>query len=499
MRDASPGCRPRAHRPDGDRLTRRHARTTLRCARSPRAPVRPSTTPTTSSRRRSSGCSIALRRRPAPGLDGRLALDGLPEPRPLARAPPPGRPAPAARGDRPRDAGHARPRRARERGCARDRRRHGHGSARTRDGSSSSPRPARADRGSRRGSGARSSRRGPCSAGAGVSCARRSPSPPEPHVAAARRAAPVGGVVAWSGRLTSIREASPEAPISVAPSRIRTPAGARRARRECLLSCRHGARGGRSALAGPGRLSRGLGPPEAPRGGPRGRPDPRPAAAPRAPRGADARSPGGRRPRARDPGRARTRGIEVLRVERGGEVTYHGPGPARRVPDPASRGPRPAAAAVRPRARGRAGRHLRGVRRRRAAAARAIPAAGWTPTAPQPRKIGALGIRVERGVAYHGIALNVGVDLADFDLIDACGMPGVVSTSIAAERGQARRAALADRRRPRRRRLRRVARAPPRRHARRRPAVRRQPGRGARRPRAPGRRRAGLTRIGEGT
>ena len=39
-----------------------------------------------------------------------------------------------------------------------------------------------------------------------------------------------------------------------------------------------------------------------------------------------------------------------------------------------------------------------------------------------------------RGVSYHGIALNVTVDLSDFDLIDACGMPGVVSTSIAAER-----------------------------------------------------------------
>ena len=59
------------------------------------------------------------------------------------------------------------------------------------------------------------------------------------------------------------------------------------------------------------------------------------------------------------------------------------------------------------------------------------------PDGAEPRKIGALGIRVERGVAYHGIALNVSVDLADFDLIDACGMPGVVSTSIAAERGQA--------------------------------------------------------------
>jgi len=41
---------------------------------------------------------------------------------------------------------------------------------------------------------------------------------------------------------------------------------------------------------------------------------------------------------------------------------------------------------------------------------------------------------VERGVTYHGVALNVSVRLADFDLIDACGMPGIESTSIARER-----------------------------------------------------------------
>jgi lipoyl(octanoyl) transferase len=55
--------------------------------------------------------------------------------------------------------------------------------------------------------------------------------------------------------------------------------------------------------------------------------------------------------------------------------------------------------------------------------------------ADDPRKIGALGLRVERGVTYHGISLNVTVDLADFELIDPCGMPGVRSTSIAAELG----------------------------------------------------------------
>ena len=57
------------------------------------------------------------------------------------------------------------------------------------------------------------------------------------------------------------------------------------------------------------------------------------------------------------------------------------------------------------------------------------------PEGARPRKIGALGIRVERGVSYHGIALNVDPDLVDFALIDACGMPDVVSTSIAREVG----------------------------------------------------------------
>jgi lipoyl(octanoyl) transferase len=56
---------------------------------------------------------------------------------------------------------------------------------------------------------------------------------------------------------------------------------------------------------------------------------------------------------------------------------------------------------------------------------------------PLPRKIGALGIRVARGVSFHGIALNVTTNLADFDLIDPCGMPGLRSTSLARERARA--------------------------------------------------------------
>jgi lipoyl(octanoyl) transferase len=61
------------------------------------------------------------------------------------------------------------------------------------------------------------------------------------------------------------------------------------------------------------------------------------------------------------------------------------------------------------------------------------PGCWCEPEGPSPRKIGALGIRVERGVSYHGIALNVDPDLADFELIDPCGMPDVESTSIARE------------------------------------------------------------------
>ena len=63
------------------------------------------------------------------------------------------------------------------------------------------------------------------------------------------------------------------------------------------------------------------------------------------------------------------------------------------------------------------------------------PGCWCDPSGPDPRKIGALGLRVERGVSYHGIALNVTVDLEDFELIDPCGMPDVRSTSIAAELG----------------------------------------------------------------
>ena len=43
-------------------------------------------------------------------------------------------------------------------------------------------------------------------------------------------------------------------------------------------------------------------------------------------------------------------------------------------------------------------------------------------------KIAALGLRVRRGCCYHGVALNVDVDLAPFSDIDPCGYPGLAVT-----------------------------------------------------------------------
>jgi lipoyl(octanoyl) transferase len=134
-----------------------------------------------------------------------------------------------------------------------------------------------------------------------------------------------------------------------------------------------------------------------------------------------------------DPNVLAARGIEVIRVERGGEVTYHGPGQLVAYPIIALS---PRGLMVRPLVRALEAALVAtcGVHGVAAARREGQPGCWCDPDGADPRKIGALGLRIERGVSYHGIALNVTVDLADFELIDPCGMPGVSSTSIAAER-----------------------------------------------------------------
>ena len=129
------------------------------------------------------------------------------------------------------------------------------------------------------------------------------------------------------------------------------------------------------------------------------------------------------------------RGIEVVEVERGGEVTYHGPGQLVAYPIVSLTERR---LMIRPFVRALEAALVATCAAHGVAAGRRAghPGCWCDPDGAVPRKIGALGLRVEHGTTYHGIALNVTVDLADFELIDACGMPGVASTSIAAELGR---------------------------------------------------------------
>jgi lipoate-protein ligase B len=126
------------------------------------------------------------------------------------------------------------------------------------------------------------------------------------------------------------------------------------------------------------------------------------------------------------------RGIELIRTERGGEVTYHGPGqlvayPIVRLAD---RG-----ILLRPFVRALEAAMSDTCAAYGVAAGRCEGRPGcWVDAdGPAPRKIGALGLRVEHGVTFHGIALNVTTRLADFGLLDPCGMPGITVTSIAHE------------------------------------------------------------------
>lgn len=130
------------------------------------------------------------------------------------------------------------------------------------------------------------------------------------------------------------------------------------------------------------------------------------------------------------------RGIEVIRVERGGEVTYHGPGQLVAYPiiGLADRSllVRPLVSALEAAMIETAGQLGVATFRRDGHPGCWVGGDGGRPH----RKIGALGLRIERGVSYHGIALNIDPDLRDFDLIDPCGMPGLISTSIADKLGR---------------------------------------------------------------
>ncbi len=136
----------------------------------------------------------------------------------------------------------------------------------------------------------------------------------------------------------------------------------------------------------------------------------------------------------------RAKGIDVADTDRGGKLTYHGPGqlvgyPIMGIDD--------------------IGRHLRTMEdaivdalaeQDIAARSRHDDGIDYTGVWVDDRKIASIGVHVSRGVTTHGFAVNVDNDLAPFDWVVACGLPDVQMTSIAHElacaplRGSAARA-----------------------------------------------------------
>jgi len=124
----------------------------------------------------------------------------------------------------------------------------------------------------------------------------------------------------------------------------------------------------------------------------------------------------------------RDNGIEAIKVDRGGQVTYHGPGQlvVYTLLDLA-----------------RAGLGIRDtVRRLERGVIRWLDALGVAayakPGAPgvytmldgADAKIAALGLKVSRGCTYHGLSVNVAMDLAPFSDIDPCGYRGLAVTQL---------------------------------------------------------------------
>jgi lipoyl(octanoyl) transferase len=117
--------------------------------------------------------------------------------------------------------------------------------------------------------------------------------------------------------------------------------------------------------------------------------------------------------------------IPVVQIDRGGQVTYHGPGQLVVYPLIDLR------------------RRALGVRQLVVALENAVigyaaelgVAANGSREAPgvyvNGAKLASIGLRIRRGASYHGLALNVSLDLQPFERIDVCGYPGLAVTRLA--------------------------------------------------------------------
>jgi lipoyl(octanoyl) transferase len=132
-----------------------------------------------------------------------------------------------------------------------------------------------------------------------------------------------------------------------------------------------------------------------------------------------------------DDGGARTVGLPVVEVERGGRATYHAPGQLVGYPivdlTPRGRDVRAFVHGVESAVVAAVGEF--GVRAGHVSGQRGV----WVDGS---RKLASVGVAVEGWVTYHGFALNVDLDLAPFERFHPCGFDSPVMTSLARELGR---------------------------------------------------------------
>jgi lipoate-protein ligase B len=123
----------------------------------------------------------------------------------------------------------------------------------------------------------------------------------------------------------------------------------------------------------------------------------------------------------------RIAGIPIVRVERGGSITYHGPGQVVGYPILRLKQYCPGPKAYVAMLEGVIIRVLHdwNVPGRRVSGLPGV----WVGT-ELPEKIASIGVRISRGITTHGFALNVDMDLTPFSLIEPCGIADCRVTSM---------------------------------------------------------------------
>jgi lipoyl(octanoyl) transferase len=125
----------------------------------------------------------------------------------------------------------------------------------------------------------------------------------------------------------------------------------------------------------------------------------------------------------------RDNGIAVIKVDRGGQITYHGPGQLVVYVLYDLRRPKQGVRAL---VRTLEGAVVKWLGTLGIAAYGKTSAPGvYVAAGAREAKIAALGLKVRNGCTYHGLAVNVAMDLAPFADIDPCGYPGLAVTQLA--------------------------------------------------------------------